>query len=746
MQYPSNLIYALQVVMALRSCKDPLPDDMHKIGVQLWNDVDDGCLRPDHMFTREGLFSESSAAGPTRILKTRKLHNEVMGILARVTPENYDTVRGELLALPIKQSEQSEIDEVVKTFFRKSIRPEDQLFSEYYTRLIVDLIQYVGAKEHAGQMIRRAVVTQCQQTFENDNLLEDADRVASESAPTAGATDEERELAAEEVNVRRKQVKDKLKANITFLGLLFINGLVHEKVTTMVLFKLLYGDVNAGRRRREPQDYEVEMFSQLLLKIGPKITKEHTGKYMDQFKVTLKEISTTHKEKRIQFLALDTLEAIDNNWEKKRGVPKGPMKISDFDNCLVEEKDRQRTLLDQQSAIRRGGGASVPMPGQGGPTHAAMQPTAILRRPQTSQKDVANAYDKFFQEQTTKDVAAALKDLDHATRIDYTATWVSRYMTTVRMSKERAQLGELFTILVHDGVLSPADVLEVFTAHVEHWISNAYYEEQVRYFNCWAQTIKAGNEALTYDFHTMLLRKLLDSRFEVPRRHIIAMISEVVSVTSSNLCKDLKLADLHKRFRIIPPLLTYLDPLIPNGEEDEEPLLEGVDAALGEEGANALSAEVRVFLLLYNDDLKSLKPYIEKHPDRGDPSVMVQATCAAFAFSRFDDKQFFFTDKCLPIFQFYFPKSAQPNNTNREKEALMLLEVYCTWLEMDRQPSDALPNFLMWLLKKGIIAKPAIDKLILDMTKHHKPHGQQDAKLIEHVAALETERTPASRK
>ena len=68
----------------------------------------------------------------------------------------------------------------------------------------------------------------------------------------------------------------------------------------------------------------------------------------------------------------------------------------------------------------------------------------------------------------------------------------------------------------------------------------------------------------------------------------------------------------------------------------------------------------------------------------------------------------------------------------------MLLEVYCTWLELDRTPAEALPNFLSWLVKKNIIARHAIDKLILDITKYHKPHGAQDAKLIEHVGQPET--------
>jgi hypothetical protein len=191
----------------------------------------------------------------------------------------YHKVLAKIKALSIFHSaEQQGVEELAKTIFRCSLENRPWMCSENCVLLVVDLVRHLRVADASkADMLRRAVVTQCQQTFDQREVLEAA-----------------------------------RLPNTTFLGLLFIHGVVHQKVIDMVLFRLLYD------HGRMPKDYEVEMFSKLLLTSGPKITeKKLAWPYLAKFKVTLKEISIAHPNRRIQRLAVETLDAIDNNWEKK---------------------------------------------------------------------------------------------------------------------------------------------------------------------------------------------------------------------------------------------------------------------------------------------------------------------------------------------------------------------------------------------------------------------------------------------
>lgn len=105
---------------------------------------------------------------------------------------------------------------------------------------------------------------------------------------------------------------DKHMANITFIGQLFINGMLHEKVTCMVLGNLLEAQVNT-------QAYKVDLFSRLLLIIAPKLT-DVTKKHFLFFRATLEKVSAAHTVERIRHLALHTIKAIGEKEHQPVGI------------------------------------------------------------------------------------------------------------------------------------------------------------------------------------------------------------------------------------------------------------------------------------------------------------------------------------------------------------------------------------------------------------------------------------------
>lgn len=63
-------------------------------------------------------------------------------------------MKKELTNLPIRQSSQQDIRDVINEFFKKSIRPTDKEFAPLYVKLLAHLIASIGEGEPAGKMIR----------------------------------------------------------------------------------------------------------------------------------------------------------------------------------------------------------------------------------------------------------------------------------------------------------------------------------------------------------------------------------------------------------------------------------------------------------------------------------------------------------------------------------------------------------------------------------------------------------------
>lgn len=699
-EYPKDLVYDIRVFKNLIQCKDFLPEEIKTFGLELWSLMADMTERPDHMMSRQGVFADTRAVVRHRIIQERKLHHEVRGILARVTPEKYDRLRQELLDLPIRQSDEADIKLVVETFFNKAIRPEDAPYAEYYVKLIAEMITHIGAREAAGAMIRREIVTQCQATFQNpDTLL------------TNPVQDED--LDPQEAEVKKKLAKDKLKANINLLGLLFLNGLVNEKVVTNVLFLLLYGPTEGSRSRRSrhvPADYEVEMFVELLIKTGKNIT-EQTKRFLDQFLSTMNELKKEHPSMRIRFMLMDAVETITNDFEPKRKAAKVPMKLDQFDENENRLKTEQTRIIEHTISQRQGRGfatqqsPTAPTPSKAPPVTPQVQPPAA---PVITAKNVADALES-YQDKGVAEVVQVLMKIDKKSRIAFLAKWMKRPMTVIRMTEERQRIGEVLSQLVHDSskVLTHDDVQEILMEHLREVVSEGVHLEQTKYFSNWAKmtSVQHGEDLISPSIHSHFLRMVVEDE-NATMADITRLISDVSKeareIVSHHDSKD------HQRFRLLPALLLHHPAperaCEPDFDPDEEILSEIDDV------------EVNFFYSLYNDETTvELLASIQKHPDRADIVFSCKIVCAIFCFVRFDVNHLCVQRQIKDIMK----KLVSFTNQRQPIEVAWLGEVYRTWKELDSIPTEGFVHFVRWMLEQQVISAASLTafKAFLDTTR-----------------------------
>lgn len=518
--YPENCIYDVTEFVRLQNAKDSAPKGVLALATEMWKEMPENReVRPEHILSREELFQGESM--PSRVLKDRKLHNEVLGILGKVSEDNLERMKKELTDLPIRQSTDEEIQQVIQVIFNKSIDPDDHPFVPFYVKLVAHLINDIGEDEVAGRRIRNAIIRQCQRTFEN---AEDAqDQLEREVA----------DLPEEDAEHRRHIFSAKQKANIYFLGLLFTHGLVREEVVLYVLRLLLYGKERKGRL---PADYELVHFMELLKTCGKSFSKEGQ-EWVPKFRSVMEELMHTHPQRRMQFLLLNAVETIDNGWVRPYG-----------------------------------GGASAPT--QDNETERRLAPPAFSRnkvalappsKPIPSRDKFWSAIDKFFHTSSAEEVILILSDIPEETRCVYCASVFERYISTVRYTQQRARLGELFEELVNKRVLAVEDVRRALLQHLHDAVKQDLFADIPKYFYNWAIVIRGGRDVFPPSLHTEFLNILVDSG--VSSDKIVKMVKSVYEVQNeSPTSQEL---DAKNRFRVLPALLRHTPPLLVGYPMDE---------------------------------------------------------------------------------------------------------------------------------------------------------------------------------
>eukprot|EP00672_Neobodo_designis_P013764 CAMPEP_0174854710 /NCGR_PEP_ID=MMETSP1114-20130205/31907_1 /TAXON_ID=312471 /ORGANISM="Neobodo designis, Strain CCAP 1951/1" /LENGTH=785 /DNA_ID=CAMNT_0016089421 /DNA_START=41 /DNA_END=2398 /DNA_ORIENTATION=- len=665
-----------------------LPPSIRDIASKLWPE---DTQRPDTVWSRD-MFSDKE-----RVVKDRKLSNMVLGILGRITPQNYEAMKKELFDLPIRQSTDEEITDVVHMMYTKAVRPEDELYTELYANLMSDLVKHTGV-QNVGKTIRKAIIDKCQQQFEKPFRLADDELEDAEGNP----------LPQEEIDSKKAQLKAKLRANIKFLGHIFLAGMVNEKVVNYVLFHLLYGRQEETTKKRRPEEYELEMFVDLLRKVvkslSPKTLNEYIPGYMNSLENLMPKVSN-----RIKFMLQDLQELYKNKWvEKRRAVPgrtTGPVKLDEFEKLDAEQRAREQQEFERAAARAKVSSPKTPAPRQSEPSTPAV--------PLPKKDEVYEAMETFRQDGVPTGLESFFKAIPAKERPGYLVHWLIRIVKQVKKSEDRKKFGDVVETLRQSNAMQPSEIERAVFDVATRIVVENLLEDNPKLWQCWAEMINSCKATVTHEAHTFLLRALIrGGQYPTPVETIIDFVETVIRAPDPHV----QFRDPIRRFRPLPPILQYQnpmpDPTIPDDEVDEGDEDTGDDDLLAkvierlqpnETNDELIDPEIAVFdTLSASIAVSELTDFIRKHVNRTDPLFVAKVAGAIFTYVRCDT-----TGTAIDRLKEPLKVIAESSQTN---DVIIVQESFMMWNHLTKSPQVGFQRFVERLVHLGILTPAAFEK------------------------------------
>jgi hypothetical protein len=291
----------------------------------------------------------ANAYRPTEATKREdEIERKVRSLLNKICPDNLKTIVERLALIELHKAD--ELEFVIRIIFSKSLA--EPHYCETYADMVFALrtrypeFQPENEGEKA-QTFTRVLLNTVQNEFES---------LPSSFEPTP---EELASCSGEELRLEMKRRKDKMLANMKFIGNLFLRQLLAVKVIGQVVHDLI------GIKESLPEEHMIECVCQLLEAIGFTLDGTSHGKQlMTQFSARLQDLKRmvgpdgkTAFDKRIQFKIQDLLDLRGNLWQKKLYR----------EQAKTKEEVRKDALKEQRS---QGKGAGK---GGGGDVHFATQ-------------------------------------------------------------------------------------------------------------------------------------------------------------------------------------------------------------------------------------------------------------------------------------------------------------------------------------------------------------------------------------
>lgn len=230
------------------------------------------------------------------------LERNILALLNKISPENFHTIVDRFAAVELKDSK--ELSKVIKMIFDQVLR--QPFYCETYADMVQTLqVRYQATPFENGVTFRRLLISACQEEFENLS--------ASLQFATEGMT-------SEEVLDEKKKRKDRVLANMKFIGYLYLRQMLALKVIGNIVQELINFD---GSADTFPQEEHIECALQLLQAVGCSLDQRQEGQIlMTRFISRLTTLKTSQADgrkfysKRVQFQIQDLVELRSTNWEQ----------------------------------------------------------------------------------------------------------------------------------------------------------------------------------------------------------------------------------------------------------------------------------------------------------------------------------------------------------------------------------------------------------------------------------------------
>lgn len=268
-----------------------------------------------------------------------ELERRVRGLLNKICPDNLKIIVERLALIELHKAE--ELEFVIRIIFGKALA--DSHYCETYADMVFALrTRYPEfppeSEGEKAQTFTRVLLNTCQNEFE--------------SLPTSFEPTEEEKvrIPADDLRLEMKKRKDKMLANMKFIGNLFLRQLLAVKVIGQVVHDLI------GIKETLPEEHMIECVCELLQAIGHTLDGTPSGKMlMLQFSARLMDLKRSNLpdgraafSKRIQFQIQDLLDLRQNNWQKKM-----------FKEAAKTKDEVRKDAIAEARKQAKGGGTEV---------------------------------------------------------------------------------------------------------------------------------------------------------------------------------------------------------------------------------------------------------------------------------------------------------------------------------------------------------------------------------------------------
>eukprot|EP00931_Biecheleriopsis_adriatica_P067380 TRINITY_DN4152_c0_g2_i1.p1 TRINITY_DN4152_c0_g2~~TRINITY_DN4152_c0_g2_i1.p1 ORF type:complete len:496 (-),score=133.74 TRINITY_DN4152_c0_g2_i1:23-1510(-) len=266
------------------------------------------------------------------------LRRTVQGLLNKICPENVASIVHKIAAVEVHNIE--DLETIIELIFKKAI--SEPHYCATYADLVFSLktVYPEFPSQEGGRplTLKSLVLNICQNEFEE--LLASADLSDEEKA----------HCDEEELEMNRHKRKERMRANMKFIGHLFLRQLLSAKVIGSVICEL----VLCEQAEELPEEHALDCACELITAIGYTLEALPVGKLAlkmacDRLKDLKGKVASNGKtaySKRIQFMIQDLLDTRAAGWSKK--VFKSAAKTKE-EIRMEQEKDlRERARGKQQ--------------------------------------------------------------------------------------------------------------------------------------------------------------------------------------------------------------------------------------------------------------------------------------------------------------------------------------------------------------------------------------------------------------
>jgi hypothetical protein len=243
--------------------------------------------------------------------REHQLRREVNCLLNKVCPENIDTIIGHVANVEVRSAEELEL--LIALIFKKALA--EPHYCETYADMVAALKQRVPefpSPDGKPLTFKAALLNATQGEFES------LSEVLTLTAEDVNGLD------LEEIELLKKKRKDRVLANMKFIGNLFLRKLLGAKIIGSVIQELAMCD----EKDQVPQEPMVECICELITNIGFTLEESPAGKsaLVNVFGrlAELKQRPAPEGRrgcglysKRIQFAIQDLVDLRTANWAKK---------------------------------------------------------------------------------------------------------------------------------------------------------------------------------------------------------------------------------------------------------------------------------------------------------------------------------------------------------------------------------------------------------------------------------------------